>query len=66
MSRATILFYKGNLVCPIFKKVVAASGLSKTEFTAFLLSKSNKICREKNFDSFSIVERIDTITEVKK
>lgn len=66
MSRATILFYKGNLVYPIFKKVVAAKGLSKTEFTAFLCSKANTICRKNNFDSFSVVERIDTITEVKK
>lgn len=66
MSKATILFYKDNLVYPIFKKVVAASGLSKTEFTALLCSRANKVCQKNNFDSFSIQDREDTITEVKK
>lgn len=65
MSRATILFYKDNFVYPIFKKVFGAKGLSKTEFTAFLFSKAKKICKENNFDSFSIIKRIDTIEELK-
>lgn len=46
-------------------KVFGAKGLSKTEFTAFLFSKAKKICKENNFDSFSIIERIDTIEELK-
>lgn len=66
MSKATILFYKGNIVYPIFKKVVAAKGLSKIEFTAFLFSCASRICRKNNYDSFSFVERIDSIEEVKK
>lgn len=66
MSRATILFYKNNLVYPILKKVVAAYGLSKTEFTALLCSSAKKVCKKNNFDSFAICDREDTITEVKK
>lgn len=66
MSKATILFYRENLVCPIFEKVVTAKGLSKSQFTTFLFSKAKEICLIHKFDSFSIVERIDTIEEVNK
>lgn len=66
MSKATILFYRGNLVCPIFEKVVSAKGLSKSQFTTFLFSQAKEICRIHRFESFSIVERIDTIEEVNK
>lgn len=66
MSRATILFYKGNIVRPIYKKVVAAAGISKSEFTTLLFSRADEICKKQSFDSFSILNREDTITEVKK
>lgn len=66
MSKATILFYRGNLVFPIFEKVVNAKGLSKSQFTTFLFSKAKEICLIHKFDNFSIVERIDTIEEVNK
>ena len=64
MSKATILFYRGNLVFPIFEKVVTAKGLSKSQFTTFLFSQAKEICLIHKFDNFSIVERIDTIEEV--
>ena len=64
MSRATILFYNENLVEPIFEKVVSAKGLSKSQFTTFLFSEAKEVCRIHKFESFSIVERIDTIEEV--
>ena len=66
MSRATILFYNENLVEPIFEKVVTAKGLSKSQFTTFLFSQAKEVCRIRRFESFSIVDRIDTIEEVKK
>lgn len=62
MSRATILFYNEKLNTePIFEKVVTAKGLSKSQFTTFLFSQVKQICLINKFDSFSIVERIDTI-----
>lgn len=64
MSKATILFYRGNLVYPIFEKVVTAKGLSKSQFTTFLFSQAKEICLIHKFDNFSIVERIDIIEEV--
>ena len=65
MSRATILFYNEKLNTePIFEKVVTAKGLSKSQFTTFLFSQVKEICLIHKFDSFSIVERIDTIEEV--
>lgn len=67
MSRATILFYNEKLNTePIFEKVVTAKGLSKSQFTTFLFSKAKEICLIHKFDSFSIVQRIDTIEEVNK
>ena len=66
MSRATILFYNENLVEPIFEKVVMAKGLSKSQFTTFLFSQAKEVCRIRRFESFAIVDRIDTIEEVKK
>lgn len=67
MSRATILFYNEKLNKePIFEKVVTAKGLSKSQFTTFLFSQVKQICLINKFDSFSIVERIDTIEEVNK
>lgn len=66
MSRATILFYNENLVEPIFEKVVTAKGLSKSQFTTFLFSQAKEVCRIRRFESFAIVDRIDTIEEVKK
>lgn len=67
MSRATILFYNEKLNTePIFEKVVTAKGLSKSQFTTFLFSQVKQICLINKFDSFSIVERIDTIEEVNK
>lgn len=66
MSRATILFYNENLVEPIFEKVVSAKGLSKSQFTTFLFCEAKEVCRIHRFESFSIVERIDEIEEVKK
>lgn len=43
MSRATILFYNEKLNTePIFKKVVLAKGLSKSEFTAFLFRQAKE------------------------
>lgn len=66
MSRATILFYNENLVEPIFEKVVTAKGLSKSQFTTFIFSQAKEVCRIRRFESFAIVDRIDTIEEVKK
>ena len=66
MSRATILFYNENLVEPIFEKVVMAKGLSKSQFTTFIFSQAKEVCRIRRFESFAIVDRIDTIEEVKK
>lgn len=67
MSRATILFYNEKLNTePIFEKVVTAKGLSKSQFTTFLFSQVKQICLINKFDSFYIVERIDTIEEVNK
>lgn len=67
MSKATILFYNEKLNTePIFEKVVTEKGLSKSQFTTFIFSLAKKICIIHKFDSFSIVERIDTIEEVKK
>lgn len=67
MSKATILFYNEKLNTePIFEKVVTAKGLSKSQFTTFLFSQVKQICLINKFDSFSIVERIDTIEEVNK
>lgn len=67
MSKATILFYNEKLNTePIFEKVVTAKGLSKSQFTTFLFSQVKEICLINKFDSFSIVERIDTIEEVNK
>ena len=66
MSRATILFYNENLVEPIFEKVVTAKGLSKSQFMTFLFSQAKEVCRIRRFESFAIVDRIDTIEEVKK
>lgn len=66
MSRATILFYREKFIEPIFEKVVLAKGLSKSEFTAFLFKQAKDVCMIHHFDGFSIVERIDAITEVKK
>ena len=66
MSRATILFYNENLVEPIFEKVVTAKALSKSQFTTFLFSQAKEVCRIRRFESFAIVDRIDTIEEVKK
>ena len=65
MSKATILFYNEKLNTePIFEKVVSAKGLSKSQFTTFLFSQVEEVCRIQKFESFSIVERIDTIEEV--
>ena len=65
MSKATILFYNEKLNTePIFEKVVSAKGLSKSQFTTFLFSQVEEVCRIHKFESFSIVERIDTIEEV--
>lgn len=66
MSKATILFYNENLEKPILEKVVTAKGLSKSQFTTFLFSQVKEICLIHKFDSFSIVERIDTIEEINK
>lgn len=67
MSKATILFYNEKLNTePIFEKVVTAKGLSKSQFTTFIFSQAKEICLIHKFDSFSIVERIDTIEEVNK
>lgn len=67
MSKATILFYNEKLNTePIFEKVVTAKGLSKSQFTTFIFSQAKEICIIHKFDNFSILERIDTIEEVKK
>lgn len=67
MSKATILFYNEKLNTePIFEKVVTAKGLSKSQFTTFIFSQVKKICLIHKFNSFSIIERIDTIEEVNK
>lgn len=66
MSRATILFYNEKLTEPLFEKVVTAKGLSKSQFTTFLFSQAKEVCRIHRFESFAIVERIDTIEEIKK
>lgn len=67
MSKATILFYNEKLNTePIFEKVVTAKGLSKSQFTTFLFSQAKEICIIHKFDNFLILERIDTIEEVKK
>lgn len=67
MSKATILFYNENFKTePAFKKLVTAKGFSKSQFTTFLFFVAKEICNRQNFDSFAIVERIDTIEEVKK
>lgn len=67
MSRATILFYNEKLnVYPIFEKVVTAKGLSKSQFTTFLFEQAKEVCRIHRFESFAIVERIDTIEELKE
>jgi hypothetical protein len=66
MSRATILFYNEKLNTePIFEKLVLAKGLSKSEFTAFLFRQAKEACELLHYESFAIVNRIDTITEVK-
>lgn len=66
MSKATILFYNENLnTRPIFEKVVTAKGLSKSQFTTFLFEQAKEVCRIHRFESFAIVDRIDTITEEK-
>lgn len=67
MSRATILFYNEKLnVQPIFEKVVTAKGLSSSQFTTFLFEQAKEFSRIHRFESFAIIDRIDTITEVKK
>lgn len=67
MSTATILFYNEKLNTePILEKVVTAKGLSKSQFTTFLFSQAKEVCRIRRFESFAIVDRIDTIEEVKK
>lgn len=67
MSSAKILFYKENFNPePIFEKVVTAKGLSKSQFTEFLFSEAREVCRIRGFEWFSVVERKDTIEEVKK
>lgn len=67
MSTATILFYNEKLNTePILEKVVTAKGLSKSKFTTFLFSQAKEVCRIRRFESFAIVDRIDTIEEVKK
>ena len=69
MSKATIIFYRtGEFFAsiPTFQKVVVANGLSKEEFTARLWREAEAGLRGSRYDSFAIVDRIDTITEVKK
>lgn len=67
MSRATILFYNEKLNTePIFKKVVLANGFSKSEFTDFLFWQAKEASKLFHYDNFAIVDRIDTVTEVKK
>lgn len=72
MSRAKIVFYKENLVAGkifenvVFEKVITATGLSKSQFTTLLYAKAQEVCRRSPFTGFAIVDRIDTITEVKK
>lgn len=70
MSRAKIIFYRNTnqIIFEnfIFEKVVTARGLAKSQFTTLLYDKALEICRKSSFNSFVIVDRIDTITEVKK
>jgi hypothetical protein len=68
MSRATIIFYRNGeffASIPTFQKVVVANGLSKEEFTSRLWREAEAGLRGGRYDSFAIVDRIDTITEVK-
>lgn len=70
MSKAKIIFYRNtdeiNFENFTFEKVVTATGLSKSQFTTLLYDKALEVCRMSPFSSFVIVDRIDTITEVKK
>lgn len=72
MSRAKIVFYKDNPKAGkifenfVYEKVVTAIGFSKSQFTTLLYAKAQEICRKSPFTGFAIVDRIDTITEVKK
>lgn len=70
MSKAKIIFYRNtdeiNFENFTFEKVVTATGLAKSQFTTFLYAKALEVCRRSPFNSFVIVDRIDTIEEVKK
>lgn len=70
MSKAKIIFYRNTnqIIFEnfIYEKVVTARGLAKSQFTTLLYAKAQEICRKSPFTGFAIVDRIDTITEVKK
>lgn len=69
MSKAKIIFYRNidekNFENLTFEKVVTSTGLSKSQFTTLLYDRALEVCRKSPFNSFVIVDRIDTITELK-
>ncbi len=71
MSKATLVFYdqeelSGADPVPIYEIVIKRNGLSKQEFTQYLYRRGCEFLRNGKFSQFSILNREDTITEVKK
>lgn len=74
MSKATLVFYDQEELAgsvpladpvPIYEVVIKRNGLSKEEFTQYLYRRGCEILRNGKYSQFAILNREDTITEIK-